>query len=151
MRKGTFFENSHLSILKIVSFSYLWLKNVTQDFIMGEINITRDTAVDWSNFCREVVHYGMLLNKNKIGGEGIIVEIDESKFGKHKYHRGHAVEGQWVFGGVERGSGNCFLVPVEKRDKDTLLNVIKDWILPGTTIVSDFWKVSLLLNFNLKL
>lgn len=99
--------------------------NVTQEFIMGEINITRDTAVDWSSFCREVVHYRMVINWNKIR-EGVTVEIDESKFGKRKYHRGHAVEGQWVFGGVERDSGWLFLVPVEKRDKDTLLKIIKD-------------------------
>ena len=38
----------------------------------------------------------------KIGGPGIIVEIDESKFGKVEYHRGHRVDGVWVFGMVER-------------------------------------------------
>ena len=36
------------------------------------------------------------------------MEIDESKFGKRKHNRGHSVEGQWVFGGVERGSGKVF-------------------------------------------
>jgi hypothetical protein len=35
-------------------------------------------------------------------GNPIIVEINESKFGKVKYHRGHRVEGVWVVGGVER-------------------------------------------------
>ena len=39
------------------------------------------------------------------GGEGEVVKIDESKFGKRKYHRGHYVKGQWVFGGTERGTG----------------------------------------------
>lgn len=31
-----------------------------------------------------------------IGGDNIIVEIDESKIGKHKYKKGHAVDGMWV-------------------------------------------------------
>ncbi|GFR28436.1 nuclease HARBI1 [Trichonephila clavata] len=46
-------------------------------------------------------------SSEKIGGEGKIVEVDESQFGKRKYNRRHAMEGQWVFGGVERGSGLC--------------------------------------------
>jgi hypothetical protein len=41
-------------------------------------------------------------NEAIIGGPGIIVEVDESKFGRRKYNRGHRVEGCWVFGGVER-------------------------------------------------
>jgi len=44
--------------------------------------------VDWANFYREVNFDHMLLKKNKIGGEFVEVEIDESKFGKRKYHRG---------------------------------------------------------------
>ena len=57
-----------------------------------------------------------------------------------KYNRGKKVDGVWVFGGVERGTGKCFLVVVENRTADTLLQVIRDWILPGTTIISDCWK-----------
>jgi len=32
-----------------------------------------------------------------IGGPGKVVEVDESKFGKRKYHRGHRVDGVWVY------------------------------------------------------
>ena len=39
-----------------------------------------------------------------IGGEGIVVEIDESKFGKWKYSRGHKVDDVWVLEIVERTS-----------------------------------------------
>ncbi|KAF0763162.1 Myb DNA-bind 2 domain-containing protein [Aphis craccivora] len=76
------------------------------------------------------------------------LNFDESKFGRRKYHRGHHVEGQWVFGGVERETGRCFLVPVEKRDKDTLLTIIKDWILPGTLIISDCWKFNVFRGYS---
>jgi hypothetical protein len=51
----------------------------------------------------------------KIGGPNKTVKIDESKFGKRKYGRGHPVTGQLVFGGVERESGKTFLVPVPDR------------------------------------
>ncbi|CAI6373204.1 unnamed protein product [Macrosiphum euphorbiae] len=60
----------------------------------------------------------MIIRHEKIGGEGKVIEIDESKFSKRKYHGDHRVEGQWVFGGVELETGRCFLVPVEHRDKD---------------------------------
>ena len=44
----------------------------------------------------------------KIGGEGKIVEIDESKFEKRKYNLGRVAEGQWVFGGICRESRDFF-------------------------------------------
>ena len=36
-----------------------------------------------------------------IGGPGIEVEIDESKFGRRKHNRGRQVDGHWVFVGIE--------------------------------------------------
>ena len=74
------------------------------------------------------------------------MEIDESKIGGRKYHRGHHVEGQWVFGGIDRQTGKVFLVPVEKRDQETLIPLIKSWILPHSTIISDCWKAYNVLN-----
>ena len=82
----------------------------------------------------------MKINSERLSGEGKIVQIDESKFGKGKSHRGHHVEGQWVFGGIEQDSRKCFLVAVERRDEETLLPIIQKWIAPGTIIVSDCWK-----------
>ncbi|KCZ77257.1 hypothetical protein H311_01734 [Anncaliia algerae PRA109] len=37
----------------------------------------------------------------KIGGSGIVVQLDEWKFGKRNYNRGNRVEGEWIFAGVE--------------------------------------------------
>lgn len=45
----------------------------------------------------KVYPLGSLVN---IGGPNKIVETDESKFGRLKYQRGHAVKGQWVLGSV---------------------------------------------------
>ena len=58
--------------------------------------LCRKSDTRWSN--NEVT----LEKSNEVLGEGgKTVQIDESKIGKRKYHRGHVVEGQWVFGGVE--------------------------------------------------
>ncbi|GFV21207.1 DDE_Tnp_IS1595 domain-containing protein [Trichonephila clavipes] len=50
------------------------------------------------------------------------------------------IGGQWVFGGVERGTRKMFLVAVHNRTKETLMGLIQEWIKPGTTIYSDCWK-----------
>lgn len=71
----------------------------------------------------------------------IVVEVDESKFGKRKYHRGHRVEGVWVVGGVERTEERkMFLVSVPDRCKDTLHLILKNFIKPGSIIHTDMWK-----------
>lgn len=74
-------------------------------------------------------------------GNSIIVEIDESKFGKRKYHRGHRVEGVWVVGGVERTQERrVFLMTVPRRDATTLRAVIETNVNQGSTIHTDFWR-----------
>lgn len=75
-----------------------------------------------------------------VGGEGCTIEIDETVLTHRKYHKGVLeARQQWFFGGVERGSGLCFLVPIEKRDSATLLPIIQHHIRPGSTIISDCW------------
>ena len=74
-------------------------------------------------------------------GDRIIIEIDESKFGKRKNHCGHRVEGVWVLGGVERtNSRKTFLVVVPRRDAQILTKVIRQFIRPGSLIYSDMWR-----------
>ena len=80
-------------------------------------------------------------DQEMIGGPGVIVEIDESKFAKRKYNRGHRVgDKSWVFGGIERtDEQRFFAVVVEKRDAATLLPLIQKYIHPQSTIISDCW------------
>lgn len=74
-----------------------------------ELVVCERTIVDWYNYAREVCDNILQTNENNVfGGPGIVVEIDESKFGKRKYHKGRRVDGVWVFGGIERDSKKCF-------------------------------------------
>lgn len=149
LRHKTFFYKSHLSLLDICGFVNLWTSNCTFPVIKTQLRLSHQVITDWSSFFREVTYDTMVIKKVKLGGYSHTVEIDESKFGRRKHHRGHKVEGQWVFGGYERETGNVFMVPVEKRDATTLLHVIKEWIKPGTTIISDCWKVCLNIAYGI--
>ena len=80
--------------------------------------------MDWYNFIRDVCFQYFIDNPAVIGGPNVEVEIDESKFGKRRFHRGRAIDDHWVFGGVERETGLSFLVEVERRDAATLMPII---------------------------
>ncbi|GFT46991.1 DDE_Tnp_IS1595 domain-containing protein [Trichonephila clavipes] len=98
------------------------------------------TLADWRHFVLEQVLDHVELTSSKIGGVGKVVEVDESKFGERKFHKERHVEGQWVFGGVERDSGKLFLVAVHDRTQRTLMEIIMEWIERGTKIILDCWK-----------
>ena len=100
-----------------------------------------ETVSDYKNYCRELC-YQVVCDESvpQIGGVGRVVEIDESKFGKRKSHKGHHIEGQWVFGGICHTDKSFFLQPVPSKDKETLVPLIKECIAPGKTIISDCWK-----------
>ena len=69
-----------------------------------------------------------------------IIEINESKFGKRKYNRGHSVEGIWVFGAVEWVTRNILLVPVERKSREVLEEIIFRSIDKNSVVYSDCWK-----------
>jgi transposase-like protein len=108
--------------------------------MMSMPGLSRQTSCDYISAYRELIANSLTSDDTMIGGDGIIVEIDESKFGKRKYHRGHRVEGVWVLGGIERTDAKkVFLVPVESRDSETLLTLIDRHVKPGSIIYTDMW------------
>ena len=74
----------------------------------------------------------------RIGGPGHVVEIDESAFVWRKHNVGRVVNTQWVFGGLDMEPKDGFLVAVDRRNADTLLPVLQEYVITGSTIVSDF-------------
>ena len=63
----------------------------------------------------------------RLGGVGVTVEIDESKWGnKRKYNRGRLVkEGTWIFGIIERGTGKVALFTCSGRSAGELIPKIQ--------------------------
>ena len=142
IQSDTWLSDSNLSLNVIVELIYLWTQRFTNSELQHKLKIGKQTLIEWTAFFREVCLHDIFDNSQQIGGEGIEVEIDESKFGKRKYYRGHKVDGQWVFSGREKyDKSKIFMVPVAKRDAQTLLPIISEWIAKGSIIHSDCWKV----------
>ncbi|KCZ79185.1 hypothetical protein H312_03429, partial [Anncaliia algerae PRA339] len=67
-----------------------------------------------------------------------IVEIDESKFGRRKYYKGHKVEVICVLSIVQRTlKRRIILIPLNNRNPQTLINIIKKHVYPESFIYTD--------------
>lgn len=141
IREGSWIKDAKLSIEEITEMMYLWSQGFDNKEIQHELKLSNKTVVEWTIFFRECITMIMIKHSEPIGGQDIEVEIDESKFGKRKYYRGHRVEGQWIFGGREKEDhSKVFMVPVSNRKQTTLLPIIEKWIAKGSIIHSDCWK-----------
>lgn len=139
--KGTWFDHAHVDLETNLKFIVLFVQDwFSYKCARHELGLADKTINDWCSFAREVCVDWVFKKTKKIGGEGQIVEIDESKFGKRKYNVGRVIEGQWVFGGICRETREFFMVPVADRTSATLLEIIRNYIHPGSTIISDCWK-----------
>ena len=149
--KGTMFDGTRKKKSELLEFFYWYLLRLTHTQLKQFLGWSDSTVTDWMNYCREMFHM-FVMNDTRtysLGGQDIIVEIDESKFGKRRYNRGHRVEGNWVFGGSERiwneekgyyQAGKIFLEVVDRRDVATLIPLIQKYIRPGSIVYSDYWR-----------
>ena len=74
--------------------------------------------------------------KNKIGGPGLTVEVDESAFGR----KGRKIRTRWLVGGFCRETKEIFLVHVPNRKAYTLRRVLYTHIHSGSIVLTDCWK-----------
>ena len=139
LRVGSFFENSDLPLRTLVELLYWWSKDIRLSVFRREFNaISDDEIMDWFNLCRDFcVHVLFDINKNPIGGVDVVVEVNISR----SFYRGETHdEAIWMLGLVERDNpGNSILLPCpgNKTDPASLLPVIQQHVLPGTTVLTD--------------
>ncbi|KAI1693171.1 ISXO2-like transposase domain-containing protein [Ditylenchus destructor] len=98
---------------------------------------------NWKAMCREIPLMYFIANPIKIGGQGVIVELDETFISHNKYWRGRNLDletgrtNTCVFGGIERGTKKMFLVPVPDVTKETLWHYIDKYVEKGSYIMTD--------------
>ena len=134
------FQPFQLSPPYIFKFIYFWsvgrLRYCDIHHELDDEVATRATLVKWNCNMREVCT-NQIRNRQPIGGVDHIVEIDESLFARRKLI---PIPGQWVLGGIDRQTGECFLQVVQARDALTLIPIIQAWVLLGTIIMTDEWR-----------
>lgn len=140
IRCGSFFGGSKLKMTTIMILTYLWVLHLPMHYICLQAKVNDNTVTEWIQFCRDVCLEICIGNSEIIGGPDVVVEVNESKFGRRKFSHGQKGNGKWVYCGVERVSKKAFFKIVECQSKDDLLDIIKEFILPGTIIVSSCWK-----------
>lgn len=140
-RKHTVFFGSHLNCAEIMHIAYMWLNNCGRNQIAAQTGHSSATITKFMSYFRNLVSSTLEYEDEKIGGDGVIVEIDETKLGKRKYNKGHHVEGVWVLVGVERSvERKVFMCELENRKKETLIPLIERFVLPGSIVHTDCFK-----------
>ena len=83
VREGSFFKDSRLSLKKWLIIMHWWARQYPVTEAAEEAQVNSGTAVDAYQWLREVCTTRLLGVDVKLGGQGTIVQIDESLF-RHK-------------------------------------------------------------------
>lgn len=142
--KGTWFEKSRLSVIDNLYLVFLWCTEIRNKKVIGITGSTKQTTGEIFKQLRKISGLHWRSNNFEMGGIGKVVEIDESQIFKRKANVGRLLanesESIWIVGGVERGSKNCFFQLVERRNKETLNQLIQHLVKEGTKIITDCWR-----------
>jgi hypothetical protein len=139
--KGSFFAGQRLKCCEVLYLGYLWLTHCTHATIMHHTGHSEHTVTSYMVYFRQLVSEMIDTDDTIIGGPGVVVQIDETKFGKRKYNRGHRVDGTWVIVGVEITDERLlFAEVVPDRTAVTIENVLSRHVAEGSIIHTDCWR-----------
>lgn len=133
IRDGSYFAKSRLSLSQLLLLVYLWSVGTPQNAQATIAGVSYRSVLQWNAFIRDICSTWLLRNPVRLGGPGIVVQIDESVMAKQKYHRGHLPSGssRWVFGMVDTQSRLAHVQMVEDRSAKTLIPIIQKHCAPG--------------------
>lgn len=135
IRVNSILYEKHIGLSTFVLMVYFWALQipVIQAALMADI--TQNTVVTWFQIFRCICSKWIQDNPIRIGGINQVIQVDEMSFANKRVN-GKTVSTQWIFGGVDSVSKNCFLVHVRERSKEKLLKCIETYVEPGSKILS---------------
>lgn len=110
--------------------------------LQRQLGVTYKTAHRMARLIRK--HMAAIDGDEPLGGEGVVVEVDETYVGgvkKGQQGRGRSLDGQTVvFGMVERGGGEAMVKVVPDAKKNTLQPIIAENVKQGTEVHTDNYR-----------
>ena len=81
------------------------------------------------------------MNRVRIEGSGLEVQVIETLICKKKYGVGRLTRQIWLAGGIcPAQPGGLFLVMVENGSSNTMTKVLFNWVLPSRIFITDEWR-----------
>ena len=143
--KNTWFFGSHLSVKQNILLIYCWVKGETVGETSDILKLSKSTVMDYYQFCREVC-YTVVSNRTKpIGGANEVVQLCDFQIDRIIDKQRRVIS---FLEGVNPRTNDCFLVEIHSNSAETLIALLKTFILPNTTVVVDNWNgYSIIVDF----
>ena len=141
-RTGTLLGGSRLPDAIFIRLMIGWLRHENYSALLKTYGISSKTLSHLNDLLNHFSKFYLEHHSEKIGGYLHVVEIDEALIHRRKRNVGRLKEEGWVIGGIERPTNptdppKLFLKLCEDRKQETLEQIIKQWVLPGTIIITD--------------
>ena len=143
VRKNSIFELSKLPLWKSFLFMVYVIQNPTATYETLQFYFKIEsyaTIFEWKSIIYDLMASKLDEESQKIGGIGVVVQIDETAISKRKYNVGRILKNQqyWMIGGIDE-DGNCFLKISHLRNQSVLEEIITNNVEDGSTIWTDGW------------
>ncbi|KAI4293219.1 hypothetical protein PAPHI01_2493 [Pancytospora philotis] len=139
--RGTALEDIKIPRVQALGILDLWMKCAPTTLICDLVGIERKAVHRLLKKVSRIAVPRYYEHVRQIGGPDVTVEVDESKFGRRKFNRGHRVDGTWVLGAVEKtGKRRIMIIPIENRTRETLLGLLSKYVHPESRMRSDMWR-----------
>ncbi|XP_046681421.1 uncharacterized protein LOC124368190 [Homalodisca vitripennis] len=130
--RNTLFDHLTFSLSQALRLIYFWLLKISVQETASQLELAESVVNVWFQFFREVCAFVIINYTKAIGGPGHIVDICE-----HQLQSEEESYDVWMLAGVDRNTGQNFAIHVEDLDCETLLPVLKNYLLPGTVVATE--------------
>jgi len=134
------YQNAPSRLMNIMMLPYCTVRLISARTIRFELQVDHHTVLKGGSSAVRQCWTSLLFFMKGGGADKGFWKSSKAALGGAKYNRGRLRTTTRVFVGVKQNSGRTFLVPVPDHSAVTLLGIIKTWILPSTTVISDCWR-----------